>query len=316
MVLLFNITIVNPLTTPIANPETDFPTAIKLNITNKALLKGETLKLSATIMPDSSYNKTITFTSSNSSVASVDSNGKITALKGGTAIITAKTYNNLSASCKITVVDKCITHILKTKIIKSTLYNNGKTIIYCSKCKKTLSEKVIYKIKSVKLSKTEYEYNSSESRKPSVKIYDSMGNKLVYGEDYTYKRPSSSKNVGKYEVKVTFKGNYSGTKSLYYKIIPRDTKFTSLKAGSKKLTVKWSRKLTQSTGYQIQYSTSSTFKEKYTKTITIKSDKTTSKTISKLKAKKRYYVRIRCYYGNKTRYYSDWSTKKNKATKK
>ncbi|MGN0521072.1 MAG: fibronectin type III domain-containing protein, partial [Eubacterium sp.] len=74
---------------------------------------------------------------------------------------------------------------------------------------------------------------------------------------------------------------------------------------------------TQTTGYQIQYSTSSKFTSKTTKTVTVSKNKTTSKTISKLKAKKKYYVRVRTYKivsGKKI--YSAWSKAKTVTTKK
>ena len=84
------------------------------------------------------------------------------------------------------------------------------------------------------------------------------------------------------------------------------TTITSVKAQSKAFTVKWKKK-SGITGYQIQYSTNSKFK-KGNKSIKIKSAKTISKKITKLKAAKKYYVRIRTYKGKK---YSKWSKKKN-----
>ena len=68
-------------------------------------------------------------------------------------------------------------------------------------------------------------------------------------------------------------------------------------------------------GYQIQYSTDSKFK-KGNKTITVKGYNKTSKKISKLKAKKKYYVRIRTYKTvYKKNYYSGWSKAKAVKTK-
>lgn len=84
------------------------------------------------------------------------------------------------------------------------------------------------------------------------------------------------------------------------------TTITSVKAQSKAFTVKWKKK-SGITGYQIQYSTNSKFK-KGNKSIKIKNAKTISKKITKLKAAKKYYVRIRTYKGKK---YSKWSKKKN-----
>ena len=65
---------------------------------------GQTITLKATITPDNTTNKTITWSSSAPTVASVDRNGKVTALAVGTATITATTSNGLTASCTVTVV--------------------------------------------------------------------------------------------------------------------------------------------------------------------------------------------------------------------
>ena len=84
------------------------------------------------------------------------------------------------------------------------------------------------------------------------------------------------------------------------------TTITSVKSQSKAFTVKWKKK-SSITGYQIQYSTNSKFK-KNNKKIKIKNAKTVSKKITKLKASKKYYVRIRTYQGKK---YSKWSKVKS-----
>ena len=92
------------------------------------------------------------------------------------------------------------------------------------------------------------------------------------------------------------------------------TTITSIKAQNKAFTVKWKKK-SSITGYQIQYSTKSKFK-KNNKKIKIKNAKTVSKKITKLKASKKYYVRIRTYkIVNKKTYYSNWSKKKCVTTK-
>ena len=68
------------------------PTSIRLNKTSSTLGKGETITLKAEVSPSNTTNKTVTWTSSNTNVATV-SNGKITAKNNGTATITAKTSN-------------------------------------------------------------------------------------------------------------------------------------------------------------------------------------------------------------------------------
>lgn len=84
------------------------------------------------------------------------------------------------------------------------------------------------------------------------------------------------------------------------------TSITSLSAKDNGFKIKWKKK-SNITGYQIQYSTNSKFK-KGNKSIKIKSAKTVSKKITKLKAAKKYYVRIRTYKGKK---YSKWSKVKS-----
>ena len=110
------------------------------------------------------------------------------------------------------------------------------------------------------------------------------------------------------------KGNYSGTKTLTFKINPAKTSVSKLTAGKKSIAVNISKKSTQVTGYQIQYSTSKKFTSAKTKTIS--SYKTTKYTLKSLSAKKTYYVRVRTYKKvGSTTYYSDWSSAKSVKTK-
>ena len=75
--------------------------SVTLNRTSATLKKGETLTLTATVSPADATDKTVTWSTSDRSVATVD-NGVVTAVKGGTAIITA-TAGNKSATCTIVV---------------------------------------------------------------------------------------------------------------------------------------------------------------------------------------------------------------------
>ena len=84
-----------------------------------------------------------------------------------------------------------------------------------------------------------------------------------------------------------------------------NTKITSLKGQDATITIKWKKK-SNITGYQIQYSTNSNFKNN-NKIIKIKKAKIVSKNITGLKASKKYYIRIRTYKGKK---YSNWSKKR------
>ena len=212
-----------------------------------------------------------------------------------------------------------IAHTTKQTVTKATPTANGKIVNYCSVCKKTLSTTVIPKASSIKLKATSLTYNG-KVRTPKVIVKDRTGKTLVKNTDYTVSYAKGRKYVGKYAVKITFKGKYSGTKTLYFTIKPKATSISSLKAGSKKFTVKWKKQATQTTGYQVQVATNKKFK-KNKKTVTIKKQKTTKTTVKKLKAKKKYYVRV-CTYktvkinGKSIRIYSGWSKAKTVTTKK
>ena len=166
---------------------------------------------------------------------------------------------------------------------------------------------------TVKLSTTSYTYNS-ETKTPNVVVKNANGTTLKKGTHYTVSYASGRKNVGTYKVTVKMKGNYSGTKTLYFKILPSKTKVLKLTPTKTTMKAYISRRTTQVSGYQIQYSTSKKFTNAKTKTIS--GCKTESTTLTGLKSKTTYYVRIRTYkkVGDKT-YYSLWSSYTYKKTK-
>lgn len=101
---------------------------------------------------------------------------------------------------------------------------------------------------------------------------------------------------------------YAGNKG---KIVPKETSIKGkIIAKSKEFLVKWKKQKSVS-GYQIQYSTNKEFAKKATKIKTVRSASTTKLTVKKLKAGKKYYVKIRTYRTkNGTVYYSKWSKQK------
>ena len=207
-------------------------------------------------------------------------------------------------------------------LTRATTTKDGKRVYTyrCSVCGKqyTKTAQTYYKVSNIKLSKTAYTYNG-KVQKPSVTVKDSKGKTLKNGTDYTVTYPKGMKNVGKYTVKVILKGNYSGSKSMTYNINPKGTGVSKVTAAKKGFKVTWKKQATQTTGYQVQYSTSSKFKK--AKTVTISKNKTTSKSVGKLSAKKKYYVRVRTYKtvkigGKSVKLYSGWSKAKSVITKK
>ena len=162
--------------------------------------------------------------------------------------------------------------------------------------------------KTFKLSSTSVEYNG-KVRTPSVTVKDANGITLKKDVDYTVKYASGRKYVGKYAIKITLKGNYTGSKTLNFTINPPKRGLSKLTAGKKKLTASWKAQKSQTTGYQLLVSSSSKFKSY--KKVTVKSYKTTKTTVSKLSSKKYYYVKMRTYKKvGSTTYYSGWSSVK------
>ena len=78
------------------------PTSVSLNKTSLTLDVGKSYTLTKTVSPSNAVTS-YTWSSSNTSVATVDGNGKVTAKASGTATITVKTSNGKTATCKVTV---------------------------------------------------------------------------------------------------------------------------------------------------------------------------------------------------------------------
>ena len=170
----------------------------------------------------------------------------------------------------------------------------------------------------VNLSETEYTYNG-KVKQPAVIIKDQNGN-VISSTNYAVTYASGRKKPGTYSVQITMKGNYTGTQTVLFNIRGKKMPAPKLKAHSRALKVTW-KKQKAITGYQIQYSTNAKFKKSKTKIVKIAKGRQTSKFIKKLKARKKYYVRVRSYkttkIGGKTyNAYSVWSKTKKVIVKK
>ena len=161
-------------------------------------------------------------------------------------------------------------------------------------------------VNRIVLSASKYTYNG-KTHTPSVKVYDQKG-KMLSADQYTVTYSSGRKNLGSYTVDVYGKGDVTGTVSAKYVITPAKMKTPSVKAGKKKLTVKWKKLGGGSQTYQIYVLKKGTKKAKYY------TSTGSSKTIKKLSKKKYYYTKIRSYKKiNGKTYYGSWSgTKKVK----
>ena len=140
-----------------------------------------------------------------------------------------------------------------------------------------------------------------------------QGNRLVSNETvYRFSVVEDVTLVARFE-KNSGSGNISDKENIN---LPKATTIKGkIKARSKAFLVKW-KKQAEVSGYQIQYSTNKKFKKKGTKIKTVKKSTAAKLTVKKLKAGKKYYVRIRTYKTiNGTNYYSAWSKSKSVKTK-
>lgn len=200
-----------------------------------------------------------------------------------------------------------------------TASKNGSITKTCTKCGEQSREN-IYAAKNIKLSKTSCTYNG-KNQKPSVIVKDRKGKILVNKKDYTVTCPKAMKNVGSYTVAIKLKGNYKGTVKNTFQIVPKGTQISKITPKKKGFALKWKKQAVQTTGYEIVYSTNKKYTKKTTGSIVIGKNKTVSRTLSKLKAGKKYYVRIRTYKtiklnGKSKKLYSAWSKIKTVATYK
>lgn len=208
-------------------------------------------------------------------------------------------------------------------VSKATLNKDGSTTQKCTGCGEKQST-TIARPKSVKFSKTSYTYNG-RVQKPVVVVTDRQGKKLQSGTDYTVSYSKGCKKVGTYTATIKFKGNYSGKTKKTFTIGPKGTQVTgyqmkykiSVNGGQVKFntsaTIYWKKQASQTSGYELQYSTSKKFVSGKTKTVRIDKANATTKTLTKLKNNQTYYVRIRTYKtvrdnGKTTKVYSSWST--------
>ena len=80
--------------------------AIELSESEKTVFVGDTFTITATVKPEDAFNRTVTWSSSDPSIATVDENGTVTAIAKGEAIITAESADGVTAECKVTVEKK------------------------------------------------------------------------------------------------------------------------------------------------------------------------------------------------------------------
>lgn len=157
----------------------------------------------------------------------------------------------------------------------------------------------------------------------------SLGATAASGGKLSYKSSDTKVAAVSSDGRVTLKGpgratititaaataSYNGaTKRVTITVKPKKTAGLKVKKGKKRMTVSWKRDK-KATGYQLTYAQNKKFK-KGRKNITISKNKTTKKTVKKLKAKKTYYVKVRAYKSvGKTKLYGAYSGVKKVKTR-
>lgn len=275
-------------------------TGVTLNKSSLNLGVGGSEVLSATVLPADATNKQVTWLSSTPSVATVSQSGVVTGVKEGTtqiSVITAE--GSKTAICSVTVSGQAQTEpgTQTGGIIDPA---TGKTAA------------ATFSGMEIELDYTSTAYNGSD-KEPGVAIQDAYGNDLTEDVDYTLDYYNNL-TVGKATVIVSGKGKYAGViAGVRFTIKPKTVTVKSVKkASSRKLNVVWASHKTQTTGFQVRYATTKKFKSGTYKTVTLTSKSATSKALTKLKAGKTYYVKVRAYKtvdGKKI--YSSWSKVKS-----
>ena len=120
------------------------PQKVTLNKSAIALTEGETFNLTAEITPSNSFNKSVSWSSSDGNVASVNSNGVVTTKAAGKAVITASTSNNKKTTCEITVNAKECKHEYGDWIVdkEATCEQDGSHHRDCKNCTESETEPI------------------------------------------------------------------------------------------------------------------------------------------------------------------------------
>lgn len=174
-----------------------------------------------TINPDNATFTSVDWKVSDTSIVSLGYVGNvmnIEALKEGECDITVTTKNGKKAVCHI-VVKKAGDHKYDSTIEKASTSKDGKIIDKCSRCGDVKVAQIISHPTKVVLNNSNFVYDS-KVKTPTVTVTSADG-KTIDSANYDISYANDRKDAGTYDVKVTFKGNYTGSLT---------TKFTIAKA--------------------------------------------------------------------------------------
>lgn len=291
----------------------------------------------------------LTYKSTTPSICTVDKNGNVTALKIGTGYVTvtasANGYDSVSKDVKIVVSKKSLNNGLLTLSETSYVYDgtykkpaatvtlDGKvlqagkdyTISYRNNLNVGVATVIAtgmgdytgYTSKNFTITKramaggtvsvTSSVSFTGSNITPSVTV-KAAGRTLTRGTDYTVSY-SNNKNVGTASVYVYGKGNYSGTLSAKFDILPAKQQIQKLETRYKGFYIDWAQK-GSATGYDVEYSVNANMNGAASRHLT--ANKPDTLTVSGLAGDKTYYVRVRSYTNRNGKvYYGAWSDVKS-----
>lgn len=204
-------------------------------------------------------------------------------------------------------------HEYEDVITPATADKAGKIEEACKHCGKVMETETFAKIGKIKLSYSDTAY-TGKKKSPEIVVMDADG-EIINAKYYTVDEPSGRINVGKYTYVLTFKDKYEGQKTVTLTIKPAKPDSKKPAAAKKAVTVKWKKYTKQVTGYEVMVATNKNFTQGK-KTVTVKKATASSKKVTGLKAKKKYFVKVRSYkMVNGVKYYSNWSDVWNIKTK-
>ena len=287
----------------------------------------------------------LTYKSTTPYICTVDKNGNVTAFKTGTGYVTvtasANGYDSVSKDVKIVVSKKSLNNGLitlsETRYVYDGTYKKpAATVTFGGKVLQEGKDYTISYRNNLNVGVTTViatgmgDYTGYTSKNftitkramaggtvsmassvsftgrnitPSVTV-KVAGRTLTNGTDYTVSY-SNNKNVGTATVKITGKGNYSGSLSAKFDIVPAKQQIQKLETKYKGFYIDWAQK-GSATGYDVEYSVNANMSGAVSKHLT--ANKPDTLTVSGLAGDKVYYVRVRSYTNvNGKVYYGAWS---------
>ncbi len=209
-----------------------------------------------------------------------------------TCISDGKTSGSYCSRCGEIFIKQEVIPAYKHTYTYSTDYatpnKNGTYMETCEVCDSIFVVETIYRPKTIKFEKSVLVYNGKVQKNKLI-IKDIKGREFVEGTDYTVSYSTGRKEIGKHTAVITFKGKFSGKKTLSFDIVPSKTKKITATQTQDTITLKWNA-VKGATGYRVYVYDAKTKSYKALKNVDGK-----SYTIKKLKAGTTYKYAVKAY---------------------